>query len=178
MSFNGMVGTNVQVPGLTSLGVANQPFSIEMWVNVPSLPATGATLAFVDNGAWCTPFLGINAAGNPAAQVWMPNSHGVTAPAVIPTGTWVHLAQTWSPTNGLRLYVNGELAASDPTINTYAASGTVDTMTLGNWSLSTGCGNSPLANLVPNVPYQGLLDSVQIYSRERTPGEIQSDAAH
>jgi hypothetical protein len=171
MSLNGL-GANITIPSLTSLGVANQPFSIEMWVNPPN--ATGGDLFDVHApSGWCTPFLGLNATGHPAAQIWSPNSSGVTAPNVIATNTWTHLAETWSPTNGLRLYVNGALAASNAAITTYAASGEQDIAVLGEFT-SAGCASST----VPDTAYAGLIDSVQIYSRERTAAEIQSDAQH
>jgi len=141
-----------------------------MWVNAPT--ATGADLFHASaSSGWCTPFLGLTAAGKPAAQVWEGVANGVAAANAITPNTWTHLAMTWSTTNGLRLYVNGVVAASNVAFNTYQASGQVDTGLLGNTS-NPGCSTG----LVAEVPYTGLMDSVQVYSRERTAVEVLADA--
>jgi len=67
--------------------------------------------------------------------------------------------------------VNGVVAASNVAFNTYQASGQVDTGLLGNTS-NPGCSTG----LVAEVPYTGLMDSVQVYSRERTAVEVLADA--
>ncbi|CAF4427058.1 unnamed protein product [Adineta steineri] len=58
-----------------------------------------------DGQGWCTVPIGFSSAGNIIATAWKPDKQ-ITGP-VLSINTWTHIATTYSPTNGLRLYVNG-----------------------------------------------------------------------
>jgi glucose/arabinose dehydrogenase/chitodextrinase len=83
----------------------------------------------------------------------------VGATAANPLNTWTHVALTYDGSL-LRLYVNGNLVASQP------ASGTIQT-------------NSSPLRIGGNVPYGeffgGLIDEVRIYNRALSQAEIQTD---
>jgi hypothetical protein len=173
-----VVGPFPQASSFAALDNSLMPWTIEAWVN----PATGATpsgtLVHVSpvsagTGAGCYSPLALNATGQPVATV-VTNSSGGNAQAGagfgIATGIWTHLAATWSPTNGLRLYVNGVWVAANAGATTYYGSGAAapDFVTLGS-SLGSGCPGA-------QGPYSGDLDDVRIYSAERTAAQIAADA--
>ncbi len=99
--------------------IDDRAFSIAMWIR-PA--ARGGTLAHVSSTeigtGWCTPFLGYNSNGQLVAQVLVGN--GADAADFVlatdakrrPLGTWTHVAMTWSPTSGERLYVDGVRVAA------------------------------------------------------------------
>ncbi|CAF4745954.1 unnamed protein product, partial [Rotaria magnacalcarata] len=67
--------------------------------------------------------LGFTSSGNVGVQSWNGNSVSITGP-VVTTNVWTHLAVTYGPSNGLRLYVNGTQYGSASGSYTYQAAGT------------------------------------------------------
>ena len=158
------------VGGLYKLGVAGQPYSISIWIKPTSV--SGGTIAHVSRcsysctGFWCLAFIGFTSGGHIAIQSWQPNLTSLTGPAT-PINAWTHVVQTYSPTNGMRLYVNGSLVNQSSTF-TYAASGSSNYIYLGSfpWAVCVG------ANTISAGQYYGLLDEFRIYSREITATEV------
>jgi len=103
------------------------------------------------------------------AQIF--NGSGVVAiSSSISKSVWSHVVQTWSTTNGLRLYINNVLVASQFNGATvYSASQQVNYLTLGN-SLS-GVGPCT-AGSVNKTAYKGDMDDFQIYSRELCASDV------
>lgn len=107
--------------------------------------------------------------GNIVTQVY--NSGGsitLTGP-VLSTTTWSHVVQTYSPTNGQRLYINGILSASSVLSTIYTASETPTYLTFGNMLLGVSFCVTP----TPVVAvFQGALDELRVYSRELTSTDV------
>jgi hypothetical protein len=116
------------------------------------------------------PFLGFASNGALQAQiVYGANVVLIADPTYsVTTSVWSLVVQTWSPTNGLRLYVNNVLVASH-FYSTYGASGLPDYITLGN-ALS-GAGYCAAGN-VNTSPYQGDMDDFRVYSRELSVDDV------
>ena len=106
--------------------------------------------------------MGISSSGNIIVQVYTsPVAFIIVGPA-IQLNTWTHIVQTYSPTNGQCLYVNGILYSSMPSATVYSASGAQNFFTLGNLLSGTACYNP---GILTN-PFQGMIDELRIYSRE------------
>ena len=80
---------------------------------------------------------------------------------------WSHVVQTYSATNGLRLYVNNVLVGSQST--TYIVTSAPLYVTLGN-ALS-GAGACILGQ-VNRSPYKGDIDDFRVYSRELSANDV------
>jgi hypothetical protein len=71
---------------------------------------------------------------------------------------WSHIVETWSPTNGLRLYIDSVLVASLPSATIYSASGVSNFLTLANSLSGMGnCYDGGLGVTVPG-PFDGDID--------------------
>ncbi|CAF1065997.1 unnamed protein product [Adineta steineri] len=156
-----------QLYGFPLLGTSNHPYSISLWIQRTS---TGAgTVVYVSSqtggGGWCIDFMGFSSSGQIIGASYDGVIRDVVGP-ILSTNVWVHVATTFSTTNGVRLYVNGSLIGSTGAI-IYAASGTLNTVTLGN-PLRTGCVKKSIA---PGTFY-GYLDEFRLYSRELTAADV------
>lgn len=95
----------------------------------------------------------------------------VTGPILpISSTAWVPIVQTWSTTNGLKLYFNGTLVSS-MTASTFLGSGrTPNYLTLGG--CLSGCGVCPSGQIGASSSYTGGLDDVRVYLRELTATDV------
>jgi len=182
-------GAYYQIPSLTALGISNQAFSIALWVKPTAVSgplvhvssaANGnssffAIYAFyishIGFGGWCIPFLGFSSSGQIIANVPTSSSTIVSAtgPVIQTAPFWTHIAQTWSATNGLRLYINGYLYANLSQATTYSASGAQNYLTLGTVLNGTTCWGGSIQNI---SQYFGAIDEFYLYSRELNANEI------
>jgi hypothetical protein len=78
----------------------------------------------------------------------------------INTGEWVHVAMTFSTTNGTKLFVNGNLDGSNATL-TANKTGTGEKILIGARRFSSR-----------DTFFGGLISDVRIWETERTPTEI------
>ncbi|CAF4081450.1 unnamed protein product [Adineta steineri] len=156
-----------QLYGFPVLGTSNHPYSISLWIQRTS--TGGGSLVHVsaqsNGGGWCTDFIGFSSSGQIIGDVFNGASKDVIGP-VLSTNVWVHVATTFSTTNGARLYVNGSLIGSTGA-TTYVGSGGLNTVTLGS-SLVTGCSAN---SSVPGTFY-GYLDEFRLYSRELSAADV------
>ena len=113
--------------------------------------------------------MGISAAGNIVVQVHSyALAYNIQGP-VIQLNTWTHIVQTYSPTNGESLYVNGQRYATWAAATTYDASGGQNFMTIGNaLNGSANCYNPGIMT----TPYLGMIDEIRIYSRELSASDV------
>lgn len=158
-----------QINDLRGLGIVNKPLSVSLWIRPYSL---GGTLVFVENSTagtlWCIPFLGFAANGSLVAQIWIGPIRPIFGPVLSTLSVWHHIVQTWSSTNGLRLYVNNTLAATDTLATTYAASSVPNYVKLAN-RLNDSCVAGAVA---PPFPFHGDIDEFRVYSRELNLGDV------
>ncbi|CAF1031354.1 unnamed protein product [Rotaria sordida] len=118
------------------------------------------------NGSWCFPLIGFASNGSLVAQIYNGATIlSVTASVIIPLSSpfWTHIVQTWSSTNGLRLYIDNILVASRSSATVFAASGmTPNYLTLAS-SLS-GSGSCWAGGIDLASSFTGSVDDFRIYS--------------
>jgi hypothetical protein len=129
------------------------------------------------NGTSCYDLLSLTSSGALVAQL-MINTAAVnpTQGPVVPANTWTHVVVIYGPTNGMRIYINGQLNSVSPisamTTNPYNSPLFI---TLGN---NSPLGPSALLNCrngsIPVTPgaYTGAIDDFRLYSRELNSEEI------
>ncbi|CAM4802336.1 unnamed protein product [Rotaria magnacalcarata] len=153
--------------GFWALG-QNQPYSIALWINPSSLGGTLFHLSTdaTGSGAWCLPMIGFSSNGSIVSQTWNGNTFVVIAP-IPPINSWTHIVQTWSSTNGLRLYINGGLYGS-VNVPVFAAGGASMCVLLGNSGLGINCQTGQILM----GPYSGAIDEFYVYNRELLASEV------
>lgn len=161
-------GSFFQITGLVLLGTTNWPFSLSIWIRVTSLNG-GGTIAHLSSNTlgtgWCIGLIGLLSNGSIQIQLFNGVVNSIIAGPSIPTGVWTHVVQSFSQSNGMKLYLNGSLIGSIAT--SYSASGTRNTLTFGNPLSGTFCGSS-----FPNQQYFGSIDELRLYSRELSSTEV------
>lgn len=172
-TFSNSLSSYFQISGLTALGISNQSFSISFWIRPQSLTGVLVHVSSDSFGTgWCLPFIGFATNGSLVAQIKNNfNTISVFGPILsIATSTWFHVVQTWSSTNGLRLYLDNILVASNTNQATaYSASELSNYVTLGNVLNGTSCSQGAISTL---TPYNGDIDDFRIYNRELTSDDI------
>jgi hypothetical protein len=175
VSLTGLSSSYFQTSGFTSLGITNQPFSISLWIKPQILSGTLVHLSTSSSGtgSTCFPLLGFASNGAIIAQVLTSNSTIVTATGpILPvsSSSWIPVVQTWSSSNGLKLYVNNTLVSS-MSASTFLGSGiTPNYVTLGNCLSGCGVCSSGLVGVAG--PFTGAIDDWRIYSRELTSNDV------
>ena len=158
-----------QACSYTALARPNSSYTFALWIN-PSAPfGTILHLSAYRSGSsgWCIPMLGFSSNGSVVAQSYSGVVATVLGPQ-IPTNDWTHVAQTWSSTNGLQLYINGGLYGWSP-MGTFAASGNNNMcIFLG----TSGFGSNCVTSSIVTGSYVGAVDEFYVYNRELTPDEI------
>jgi hypothetical protein len=144
----------------------SEEFTLEAWVR-PSAEGLGAIITQEDEagGEEEEPFSYtlLSGAGEEAPRGWLRRGgeeghEGVGAEDPLPESTWSHLAFTDDGAR-MRIYVDGELAGTEPAIPLTAASG----------PLTIGC----LASF--GNYFKGKIDEVQVYDRALDGGEVLAD---
>lgn len=163
-----------QASPFTALGNGGKSFSVILWVR-PRLSILG-TLVHVSSDSngkgWCFPFMGIDSNGSIIGQIYDLNISTIWGPQLPTTPVWSHIVQTWSMTNGLRLYVNGILVGSIPSTISYLASGVSNFVTLASALTDQGSCAGDGLNPSPPAPLDCDIDDFRVYSRQLTPSEI------
>ena len=118
------------------------------------------------SGGWCLPSIGFSSNGSIVAQSWLNAAVSVIGPQ-IPTNNWTHIVETWSSTNGLRLYVNGALYGS-AVMATYVIGQVSMCLFLGTSGFGTNC----YTGQIVMGSYSGALDEFYVYNRELTATEV------
>ncbi|CAF3699645.1 unnamed protein product [Rotaria sp. Silwood1] len=171
ISFNRSVSSYSQTSSFTGLGTTNKPFTISLWIRPRNL--TGVVVhvsSTVSGGGWCLPFIGFATNGSLVAQIWSGMAKSVLGPRLA-IASMSHIVETWSSTNGIRLYINGVLVGSElVATSTYSASGVQVYVTLG--TILNGAGFCVVGLLGSTLPFDGEMDDLRIYSRELTASEV------
>jgi hypothetical protein len=122
-------------------------------------------------GSWCLTLLGFSSSGQIIANVWTSSNIIVSAtgPILQTTPFWTYIVQTWSATNGLRLYINGYSYANVTSATSYSASGVQNYLTLGTVLSGTTCQSGSIQN---TGQYLGAIDDLRLHSRELSASEV------
>ena len=163
----------VQSTGLLRLGTSNWPYAVAIWIYPTN--TSGGTIMHLSSrtdgaqtSAWCLPIMGFTSSGQIAINSFSGSNVPLTGPSV-PLDAWTHIAATYSPTNGERLYVNGtQYGASSAAFN-FAAGGVPMTITLGSSLLGTG---TCITGTIQMGQYHGSLDEFRVYARELTAAQV------
>lgn len=171
ISFTGATTSYFQVIGLTGLGISNRPFSISIWIRPRRLSGVIAHVSSLASGnGWCSSFLGFSSSGTIVAQMINSLPVSIMSSSIPKISSWTHIVQTWSSTNGLRLYVDNILVANNSAMATsFIGSGISNFVTLGNSLSGTTCIPGGVASL---TPFDGDMDEFRIYSRELTTNDV------
>ena len=149
-------------------------FSRPLTARLTPLVTNGGTIAHVsqntDGTGWCLPFLGLSSSGSRqiVANLWNGTAPVSVIGPVLKVGQWVHVVQTYSTTNGMRLYVNGVLYGYSA-VFAYGSSGAPMSVTLGQ-ALS-GLNNCATGSIQAGY-YRGEIDEFYIYSRELSQASV------
>lgn len=163
-----------QAWGLTSFGVSDQPFSISFWMQPQSRSGTIVHLSTSSSGTGpvCFSLLGFSATGAIVAQVLtgFDTIASATDPNTSSNSPWILVVQTWSPTNGIRLYVDNVLVGV-AAASTFVASGTTPNhLTLG--SCLNGCAECPSGSINTAGSFMGSIDDWRLFNRELTADDV------
>ena len=161
--------------GMTMLGTTNRAYSFAVWIKATSV--INGVIVYVSKcdtncaSNWCMPFMGLTATGQIAIQSWSATSGGtiviLTGPTIM-TNTWIHVAYTYSSTNGMRLYLNGLLYSTSSAF-TYLPSNSPNYIYLGSFPLST-C--SAASSVISTDQFYGLMDEFYLFSREISAADV------
>ncbi|RPF20693.1 LamG-like jellyroll fold domain-containing protein [Myceligenerans xiligouense] len=143
-----------------------QTFSVETWFRTTT--PGGKLIGFGDRGSRSTSaeydrHLYVDAAGKLVLGVHPGAVRTVASPTAVTDGAWHHAAGTLGP-DGLRLYLDGELVASDPDTtgaDTFSGFWRVGGDNLDGWSPSS-----------PNRNFTGEIDEVAVYGHVLTPEQV------
>jgi len=169
IAFNGAPTSYVQLTGMFQLGQASRPFSFAFWIYPYSI--NGGTLIQVSSTSnstgWCYSFMGLNYLGQITMLVYNSQPSVLLGP-ILPVRTWTHLAETYSNTNGVQMYINGVLYARSAPV-TRSASNQNDYLNFGSY-VNTYCG--PGSNSIYPIAYNGIIDEFYVYRRELSAADV------
>ena len=119
------------------------------------------------------PFIGFTSSHQLTVQVLNNTVPINTIGPILTVNTWTHIAQTFSITNGLKLYVNGSLYSSISTITTYVASGSQNYLTIASTlTASLAPQYCTSTGVLGMASYNGAIDELRVYSRELTAEDV------
>lgn len=175
ISFSGSPTSYFQASGFTSLGISNQPFSITLWIRPQVLSGTIIHLSITSlgTGSQCFPLLGFDRNGFIFAQVLTEDDIivAVTGPLLPISTSWTAIAQTWSPMDGLKLYINNTLVSSGAASTFLGSETTPNYLTLGN-SVNGNEFGCKSGSITAAGPFTGAVDDLRIYTRELSTDEL------
>ncbi|CAF3673511.1 unnamed protein product [Rotaria socialis] len=172
ISFNG--SAYFQISSVPCVAMISQAFSLALWIQPNSRVGTLAHVSTDPLGRGsCASFLGFYTNGRLAAQILNGGPPKfVLAPSLIDLSpNWTHVVQTWSSANGLRLYVNNVLVASNSSLSSYRTPFTSPVyVTLANSLTALGyCYNAAID--MANA-FNGDIDDFRVYCRELSVSDI------
>jgi concanavalin A-like lectin/glucanase superfamily protein len=140
-------------------------FTVATWIN-PAANTTWSRVFDFGTGQQVNMFLTLNAGGSGLRFAITNGGGGAeqridSAPGLLPTGTWSHVAVTRSGTNAT-LYVNGEPVGTNPNL------------TLSPADLGSTTQNWIGRSQYPDPLVDASVDEFQIYDRGLTQAEVQS----
>ena len=171
------IGSYFLSGGMTLLGTTNELYSLAVWIKPTSV--TTGIITYVSKcnnncaSNWCMPFMGFTSTGQIAIQSWSAVNNGtiviLTGPSIVPN-IWTHVVYTYSPANGMSLYLNGLLYGASGAF-TYSASNSPNHLYLGSFPLAT-C--AAVSSVISAGQLYGFLDEFYLFSREITAADVSS----
>ncbi|CAF0988999.1 unnamed protein product [Adineta steineri] len=173
ISFMGTSSSFFQASGFLALGIANQPFSISLWVQPQLLAGTIMHVSTNSSGTgFCAPFIGFASNGSLIVQLMTNTSYAAISYSSLSLTDFTHIVQTWSSTNGLRLYINNVLVGSIAATTYQTVSSWINYVTLGSClNGCVSCSAVPGNQVLPGS-FAGAIDDFRVYSREVTASDV------
>ncbi|CAF0905819.1 unnamed protein product [Didymodactylos carnosus] len=151
-------------------------FSVSMWIRPATVGAS--TLVHISNNPhglvsvgnpYCMPLIGFSSTGQLIVQGLSEASNSVLLSGPdLKMNEWVHVVETYSSANGIRLHLNGTFINSTEPFSYLQNTDPIPiTVILG---AHVGC--QPASDSLISGPYHGLIDEFRIYSRELTSTDI------
>jgi hypothetical protein len=172
-------GSYLRADGFADLGVPDSPFSIALWARPLSVAKVlvHASMNAGGGDGWCNPILGHDATGHLVAEVNYdadPKAFLAAIGPVLPLNAWAHLVVTWSAEGGVRLYVNGALAASA------APKSAAERHRLAPASpvylfFGSDHGSRCWAGSIEPGDWNGAIDEVRVFNYALSPEHVTSD---
>lgn len=169
-----------QAQCLPSMSTINISLSISLWIN-PDNTTNGGSVVHVSNlqngSGNCYDLLTLTPTGAMVVQLMQTTAivNGIQG-SVIPVNAWTHVAIVFGASNGLRIYMNGQLTTLSPGSLQATASVTYPQfITLGNISpLGSFAITNCRSGSVPITPgaFEGAIDEFRLYNRELDNQEI------
>jgi RHS repeat-associated protein len=163
LSFDGSKQNCVTIPDSPDLRLS-EDFTLEAWVK-PEAPLVDDPIIYKEGAGALGYALGISLLhkGKPEGFIGegLGANENVVAPKEVEPNVWSHLAFTFDGSY-MRLYVNGELVASEPQSAGAVASG---------GPLTIGCNRS----FSPGEYFKGLIDEVRVYDRALSGEALKGD---
>lgn len=174
-------GTNtVLSQGLSNLPTGDDPRSFIAWVEISNIPANGEALAGYGS---INPSSGYHRSAfdiDPDGQLDMQFQVGyvVSTDVSLVTGTWTQIAGTYSATDGVAIYVDGQPVTTIAGVNGFNP-GAVDTINLNNNAVTFGYEYSVTDGSTDinttGLEFQGDIAADLIWDRVITPAEVLAD---
>ncbi|CAF1477293.1 unnamed protein product, partial [Rotaria sordida] len=130
----------------------------------PTGSLAASTLVFVTVSTWCVHFVTMRSSGQLTANLWNGGAIAINGPT-FSLNTWVHIGYTYSSSNGIKLYINGNFYSTTGSFS-FSASGVPMYITLGSDGGLTHCSPSY------GGQFTGALDEFYLYRRELAASEI------
>ncbi|WP_270888226.1 LamG-like jellyroll fold domain-containing protein [Pedococcus sp. 5OH_020] len=155
--FDG-VNDRVDIADSTSLGLTSG-MTLEAWVRPTTTSGWRSVLVKERPGGRAYSLYSSDASSHPSSVLRLKSDVAVAGPAVLPVGTWSHVASTYDGVTH-RLYVNGLQVAAVP------RSGKI------------GTSAKPLrigGNTIAGEWFSGAIDEVRVYNRALSAAEVAAD---
>lgn len=177
IAFDGTANSHVQTKRAIWRGAAhenNAPYTYAFWMKADDVNLNGNVIQLADNlngGGYCYAVARFDGASKKLVMHHYNGGSGVnlTAATAFASGTWYHVALTYSQANGIRLYINGVQDANNAAITTQQGNGASPRVfILGSARGGAACLNSTATN------FKGAMDDFRVYARELTAAQVQA----
>jgi hypothetical protein len=170
LRFDGQTTTVIRKA--SAIGRFGPAFTVEAWVAIQEYPWTWCAIVNQEKGHRAGFFFGIDPEGRFGLQLaaggkWQESQSDTK----LPLYAWNHLAATFDPTTGIKLYCNGKLVGARTLAATPAFAPAVDVWLGRN---HTPLGLSHEVKIVAPVAFSfnGIIDEVRLHEGVLRPAEI------
>ena len=177
----GVVGSAVQLDGMSSFMEAaltkgiKDNFSVGAWIALGAFPTHWCPVADQNRASNKGFFLSVNAYGHAGFHVFVDGKWiEIQSKERIALRQWAHIQGVYSNTAGLKLYLNGKLAAEQKTEGKFEPSSNLKLLIGKNSILQKPEGTVRQNGTQPIYTFfDGLIDELKIYDKALTDNEIE-----
>ncbi|MBN2293445.1 MAG: LamG domain-containing protein [Pirellulales bacterium] len=180
--IQGVAGKGLKCDGMTTClrrGGKNSPrlsksFTVEAWVTPQTYPWNWCPIVAQNQDRKAGFYFGIDADGHLGLHVAVGKDwKECVSRKSLPLMRWSHVAGSFDPEQGIRLYIDGKQAAHLPTQGAFTTVKDVDIRIARNARKMVPAYNLRANYAVPSwYSFDGILDEIKIHGRCLTPAEI------